>query len=113
MIVPADTQRTVKQISRSGVLRPENGSFFEVKTIASIPYRLDSPRDPAPADFDGDGKADTAVFRASTGTWLCRIQWRDDNPAVWNCRDLPVAGDYDGDFLADIAIYVECGPWVG
>jgi hypothetical protein len=36
--------------------------------FASIQFGL--PTDiPAPADFDGDGKTDIAVFRPKSGTW--------------------------------------------
>jgi uncharacterized repeat protein (TIGR01451 family) len=59
-------------------------------------------------DFDGDGKADTAVYDQTTATFLIldsggggRIQPLG-NPADAN---IPVAGDFDGDGKTDLAIY--------
>jgi hypothetical protein len=34
----------------------------------SVPFGI-SPDVPAPGDYDGDGKLDTAVMRPSNGTW--------------------------------------------
>ena len=75
---------------------------------------LGSPGDvPAPRNYDRDGSVDLAVFRPSTGQWLVR-----DQPIVsfGEFRDIPVprtpwiplaiAGDYDGEGAADIAVHV-------
>ena len=59
-----------------------------------------------PADYDGDGKADVAVFHRATGTW--RISYSGGGSLTkqfgWSSA-IPVAADYDGDGAADIAIY--------
>jgi hypothetical protein len=66
-------------------------------------------------DFDGDGKADIAIFREEWGAWLIYpsesgvpygLGWGRD-PA-----DIPVPGDYDGDGRTDVAIYrAGSGDW--
>ncbi|HEX8567594.1 MAG TPA: CHRD domain-containing protein [Pyrinomonadaceae bacterium] len=59
-----------------------------------------------PADYDGDGKMDVAVFRRATGVWYI-IESSTGNPRYefWGRQnDYPSVGDYDGDGTADLCV---------
>ncbi len=59
-------------------------------------------------DFDGDARADYALFRPSTGQYLIRNSANGTTRTVTfgqASTDIQTPGDYDGDGLTDIAVY--------
>jgi len=67
------------------------------------------------ADFDSDGKADFAVFRPSSTTWLCEPSAGKAGSTVlqWgHSSDVLIPADYDGDARTDVAVWrAENGVW--
>ncbi|MGH9903346.1 MAG: FG-GAP repeat domain-containing protein, partial [Pyrinomonadaceae bacterium] len=77
----------------------------------SYVIQLGDPGDKlVPADYDGDGKADVAVF--GDGEWqvLGSQAGSYDVQLFGGSGDIPVPADYDGDGRADVAVF-RAGGW--
>ncbi|MDH3493891.1 MAG: M36 family metallopeptidase, partial [Acidobacteriota bacterium] len=67
---------------------------------------LTTPSGNGRADFDGDGRTDLSVFRASEGNWYMNQSTGGFMVTYWGLAgDTLVPGDYDGDGKADQAVF--------
>ena len=63
---------------------------------------------PVPADFDGDSRADLAVFRPSENRWYIRSSQNGHVRTIdlgASGSDVLLPADYTGDGKADVAVY--------
>jgi hypothetical protein len=75
--------------------------------FALVAYNFNAAGAAVPADFDGDRKSDTAVFRSTNGSWflLNSSNGAFSGVAFGASGDRIVPADYDGDGKADIAVF--------
>ncbi len=110
------------------VWRPSTGTWYWLTSSTGYSYASAGAKQwgsavlgdqPLVGDFDGDGRADLAVWRASNGTWYWLVaaggyQYAAARGVQWGnalLGDQPLVGDFDGDGRSDLTVWRADGTW--
>jgi hypothetical protein len=91
----------------NGIFRPSNGTWYLCSVCGQFQWGINGDIPVYSGDFDGDSRADIAIFRPSSGIWAIKNSESGTNTILqWGQNgDKPVSGDYDGDGKDDIAVW--------
>ncbi|MCX6992611.1 MAG: serine hydrolase [Kiritimatiellaeota bacterium] len=110
---------TIQPVAGRILVAPTSAVFVAVTRGADggNAYALRASWRGVAADYDGDGKADVAIYRGSDGLWLVALSSYDYQEGLVVETGLagwtPVSGDYDGDGIADRTLYERSsGRWL-
>ncbi len=107
---------TLVTVSNLTVIVEWKGSSNGVvwKTMDSYCYTIPNPALNRINDYDGDRKADPALYDAENGIWNVLFSgnaYHSGAFALGGPGARPVPGDYDGDGKTDVAVYEKNGVW--
>ena len=115
--LPAGTYR----VTASGGVLPGTRATTVTIGADNVPWTvrvdLQATADlPVVADYNGDGRADLATYRTTTGDWTIRNSADGSTSVIpfgWAGVDIPVPGKYDGGPAAEVAVYRPVtGEWI-
>ena len=108
VVPPANGQSAAYAILKSSANYDFNQALF---VPAGFPVLGDTP---VVGDFDGDGKDDPGIWRASQGVWIIPLSSANYQGFLFSqwgqSGDVPIVCDVDGDGRADIGFYRD-GLW--
>lgn len=101
--------RVVIESGNTALSASNNDGVDGVDVVAMDDFIYGEPRaaESHPADFDGDGTSDVAVYRPTTGQWFILNSGSGTfSSFTWGqWGDVPIDGDFDGDKRSDVTVF--------